>query len=212
MQHSESFNFSDVSTFYYTSAQLTRIQSTQVGIAGAGGLGSNCVLALVRSGFQNFVIADFDKVSLSNLNRQQYFPDDIGKYKVECLEKLIRRINPTAKCLIYTDRITKENVRSLFLDCQCIVEAFDNAESKAMLAEEYIASDKLLVSVSGIGGYGKTDRIITRKVRDNFYLIGDGISEVGENKKPFAPCVMVAAAKQADVVLEWCLDQNKLKY
>ena len=78
-----------------------------------------------------------------------------------------------------------------------------------MLAEEYIASDKLLVSVSGLGGYGMADRIITRKVRDNFYLIGDGTSEVGEDKKPFAPCVMIAAAKQADVVLEWCLDSKK---
>lgn len=208
MQHSELFNFNDVSSFYYTSSQLSRIQSVQIGIAGAGGLGSNCALALVRSGFVNFVIADFDKVSLSNLNRQQYFPDDIGKYKVECLEKLIRKINPSAKCLIYNDRITKENATDVFFKCQCIVEAFDNAESKAMLAEEFIASDRLLVSVSGLGGYGMTDRIITRKVRDNFYLVGDGVSEVGENNKPFAPCVMIAAAKQADVVLEWVLESK----
>lgn len=206
MQPNETFDFSQVVQSYYTPDQLSKIRSAKIGIAGAGGLGSNCALALVRSGFEKFVIADFDVVTLSNLNRQQYFSEDIGKSKVNCLETLLSKINPAAKCEVNNTRITNDNAENIFAECQCVVEAFDNAESKAMLAEEYISTGKLLVSVSGLGGYGSTDRIITKKIRENFYLIGDGVSEIGSNVKPFAPCVMIAAAKQADVVLEWVLN------
>ena len=74
-----------------------------------------------------------------------------------------------------------------------------------MIAGTLIKSEKLLVSVSGIGGFGNSDRIITRSVRPNFFVIGDGESGVGDNIKPYAPCVNIAAAKQADVILEWVL-------
>ncbi len=208
MQRNETFDFSKVVESYYTPDQLSIIRSAKIGIAGAGGLGSNCAIALVRSGFEHFVIADFDVVSLSNLNRQQYFPEDIGKSKVECLETLLNKINPAVKCELEKTRITNENAGRIFAECQCVIEAFDNAECKAMLVGEYISTDKLLVSVSGLGGYGSTDRIITKKIRENFYLIGDGVSEVGSIVKPFAPCVMIAAAKQADVVLEWVLNSS----
>jgi len=50
----------------------------RIGIAGAGGLGSNCAAALARSGVGTLVIADFDIVEELNLNRQYYFSDQIG--------------------------------------------------------------------------------------------------------------------------------------
>lgn len=206
MSHNNIFDFSQVSGFYYTPEQLAKIRSVRVGIAGAGGLGSNCALALVRCGFEKFVIADFDTVSISNLNRQQYFPEDIGKPKVECLVAYLQKINPSIDFSIKQLRINAENVNDLFRECQCVVEAFDNAESKAMIVGEFMGSEKLLVSASGLGGHGMSDRIVTRKVRNNFYLIGDGVSEVGADIKPYAPCVMITAAKQADVVLNWVLN------
>ncbi|MBM4272653.1 MAG: sulfur carrier protein ThiS adenylyltransferase ThiF, partial [Deltaproteobacteria bacterium] len=48
---------------------LIKIQETRVGIAGAGGLGSNCALFLVRCGFRKLRIVDSDVVEMSNLNR-----------------------------------------------------------------------------------------------------------------------------------------------
>ena len=206
MSQSNIFDFSQVSRIYYTHEQLSKIRSARIGIAGAGGLGSNCAIALVRCGFEKLVIADFDTIALSNLNRQQYFSDDLGKSKVECLAAYLQKINPSIDCQIEQLRINSENVHDLFSECGCVVEGFDNAESKAMLVGEILGSGKLLVSVSGLGGHGMSDRIVTRKMRDNFYLIGDGVSEVGIDTKPFAPCVMIAAAKQADVVLNWVLN------
>jgi len=201
------FNFSDVNSFYYTEDQIQKIKHTKIGIAGAGGLGSNCALALIRCGFDNFIIADFDVVSVSNLNRQQYVASDLDKPKVECLRRNLYAINPGITCEIYRERITVSNVHNIFGSCNCIIEAFDNAESKAMIVSEFLTEDKLIVSASGLGGYGNADRIITRKIRRNFYLIGDSISEVGAQCKPYAPCVMIAAAKEADVVLNWVLEK-----
>jgi sulfur carrier protein ThiS adenylyltransferase len=201
------FQFSDVNRFYYSEEQIQKIKNIKIGIAGAGGLGSNCALALIRCGFDNFVIADFDLVSVSNLNRQQYLASDIDKPKVECLRRNLCAINPDVTCEIYRERVTISNAREIFGSCNCIIEAFDNAESKAMIVSEFLTEDKLVVSASGLGGYGQSDRIITRKIRDNFYLIGDSISEVGTDCKPYAPCVIIAAAKEADVVLDWVLSK-----
>ncbi len=202
------FQFSKVNGFYYSEEQIQKLKSTKIGIAGAGGLGSNCALALIRCGFDNFIIADFDVVSLSNLNRQQYLASDIDKPKVECLRKILIAINPDVICEIYKERVTVSNAHEIFGSCNCIIEAFDNAESKAMIVNEFLTEDKLVVSASGLGGYGQSDRIITRKIRNNFYLVGDSISEVGAHYKPYAPCVMIAAAKEADVVLDWVLGKQ----
>ena len=54
----------------------------RVGIAGAGGLGSNCAAHLVRAGMKKLVIADFDVVNESNLNRQFFFRNQLGQKKV----------------------------------------------------------------------------------------------------------------------------------
>ena len=99
----------------------------------------------------------------------------------------------------------KATIAALFEDCRVVVEAFDKAECKAMLSQAFLGSSKLVVSASGLGGFGNSDRIITRRLRDNYFLIGDGGSAVGDGIKPYAPCVNIAAAKQADVVLSWVI-------
>jgi sulfur carrier protein ThiS adenylyltransferase len=201
------FNFTSVLQSFLTDVQIEAVKKVKIGIAGAGGLGSNCIHALVRCGFEKFVVVDFDIVSVSNLNRQLYFPEQVGLPKVESLKKMLKQLNSDLEIHTFQERITNKNVSGYFDDCDCIVEAFDNPESKALLVNAFIGSKKLLVSVSGIGGYGKSDRIVTRKIRSNFFMVGDGISEVGALVKPFAPCVMIAAAKQADIVLDWVLSR-----
>ena len=58
---------------YLKPEQLTLIQSKRIGLGGAGGLGSNCAMMLVRSGFKHLEIIDQDVIDASNLNRQQFF-------------------------------------------------------------------------------------------------------------------------------------------
>ncbi|NDV22059.1 sulfur carrier protein ThiS adenylyltransferase ThiF [Desulfovibrio sp. JC022] len=186
---------------------LHNLQAVRIGIAGAGGLGSNCAMHLVRSGFKKFIIADFDRIEESNLNRQFYFADQVGKSKVEALSDNLRAINPDLDITAHVTSIHRENVHELFGDCDVIIEAFDDAAAKKTLVETFLSTGKLLVTASGMGGTGNTDEIKTRKVRDNFYIIGDMKTECNAETPPFSPRVAICAAKQADIVLEHYLNK-----
>lgn len=193
---------------YFTSGELLAIQSVSIGIAGLGGLGSNAALYLARCGFEHFVAVDFDRIEATNLNRQIYFPEHIGSLKTESLAGMLSRLNPAIVIETHPVRIDRRNVRELFRECDIVIEAFDDPACKALMVETFMNSGKLLVGASGLAGHGESDRIVTRKVHDRFYLIGDSVSGVGGALKPYAPCVAIAAAKQADVVLHWVL-QNR---
>src|SRR5271167_4017852 len=99
---------------YLKPEQLALIQSKKVGIGGAGGLGSNCAMILVRSGFKNLEIIDQDVIDASNLNRQQYYPAEIGLPKVATLKKRLLEINPDATILIHQLRWHEGNADNFF--------------------------------------------------------------------------------------------------
>jgi sulfur carrier protein ThiS adenylyltransferase len=180
---------------------LARLQRAKIGIAGCGGLGSNCAMHLVRSGFTRFVLVDFDRVEFSNLNRQAFFSVQVGEFKAEALAANMRAVNPELELEIYVERVDVARVKRLFGECDAVVEAFDRAVAKKRLVEALLPLKRLLVSASGIGGCGDGDALVTRKVRDNFYLIGDGATECNLDTPPLSPRVGIAAAKQADVIL-----------
>ncbi len=71
-----------------------RLAAARVGIAGCGGLGSNCAAALARAGVGRLVLADFDLVSEANLDRQFFFRDQVGAPKALALADNLRRIDP----------------------------------------------------------------------------------------------------------------------
>lgn len=194
---------------YISPENLARIQKVKVGIAGAGGLGSNCAAALVRSGFKQLKIADFDGVEYSNLNRQFYFSRQEGQPKVVVLKENLTAINPEAQIEIWQGKIEAGSGIDWFTDCDVVVEAFDKAEYKKLIVESYLATDKLVVAASGLAGWGDSDRIKVHKIKDNFYLVGDLVSGIGPDCPPLAPCVAIAAAKQADVVLSYVLGPMK---
>lgn len=199
-------SFTDALRGYFGAEKLAAIQAATVGIAGAGGLGSNCALFLARSGVRKFVIIDFDVVEPSNLNRQFYFLDQIGMPKVDALKTNLLRIDPSIEITAVRETVTRDNAARIFGSCDVVVEAFDKAENKRMLAEIFMRSGKLYVSASGLAGWGNADSITTRRMHDNFYLVGDRTSAVAAHRPPCAPRVNVAAAKEADVVLDCLLN------
>lgn len=187
---------------------LARIQRVKVGIAGAGGLGSNCAAFLVRCGFKKLKIVDFDRVEAGNLNRQFFFAGQVGRLKVDALAENLRKINPDLAIETLAVRIEKTGVAELFSDCHVVVEALDRPEYKKLLVETYLSTDKLVVAASGLAGWGRSDGIVVRRLKENFYLVGDLVSEVAPGCPPMAPGVAVAAAKQVDVVLSYLLGSN----
>jgi sulfur carrier protein ThiS adenylyltransferase len=179
------------------------LKEKTVGIAGAGGLGSNCAASLVRIGLGNLIIADFDVVSESNLNRQYYFRDQIGCKKVKALRDNLLRINPELNILAIDEVLTPGNIPVLFRNCDIIVEAFDRADQKEMLIETVLTHlpDKPLVVGLGMAGWGMNNTIKVRQI-DNMYICGDEVSEIGPELPPLAPRVGIVANMQANVVLE----------
>lgn len=180
-----------------------------IGIAGAGGLGSNCAASLLRSGIGKLIIADFDIVSEPNLNRQFYFHDQIGEIKVNALRENLLRINPFASLQMHAARITPDNIDFLFSTCDVIVEAFDSASEKEMLINYILTNypEKPLVAASGLAGWGRAEslRIIQS---GNLYICGDAESEAGETNPPLAPRVNIVSNLQADTVLEILLKES----
>lgn len=185
-----------------------RLKNYTVGIAGAGGLGSNCAVALARVGIGKLIIADFDVVSESNLNRQYYFKDQLGVKKVFALKENIYRINPDVIIDAHDIKLNEQNIVSLYKDCNVIVEAFDLAEMKKMLIETCISELPNIPLVIGLGmaGYGDNNSIKCRK-NASIFICGDEKSEISEQNPPIAPRVAIVANMQANMVLELLLSQ-----
>jgi sulfur carrier protein ThiS adenylyltransferase len=180
------------------------LKKFRVGIAGAGGLGSNCAAALARTGIGTLVIADFDKVEPSNLSRQYYFVNQIGMMKAEALKDNLLRIRPEINVVIHQVKLNEENIPSLFAGCHVIVEAFDRSDMKEMLIETVqneLPGVPLIVG-SGMAGWGKNDILKFRQIDETLYVCGDELSEASDDLPPLAPRVGIVASMQANAVVE----------
>lgn len=184
-------------------ALQSKFSSAAVAICGLGGLGSNIAVALARAGVGKLILIDFDRVDLSNLNRQQYFVSQISMYKTEALRANLAEIAPYLEVSVHTVRITESNTAELLKDADIICEAFDRADAKAMLVNSVLENfpDKYLVSGSGMAGMSSANSIKTRKVTKHFYLCGDEKSDVADGMGLVSARVMACAAHQAHMVL-----------
>ena len=186
-----------------------KLKKTRVCILGLGGLGSNVAVLLARSGIGYLKLVDFDIVEASNLNRQQYRISHIGIKKTEAMKSIIREINPFVEVNILDIKVDRENIYSIVGDIEIVVEAFDRAETKAMTLEELLTDkNKIVVSASGMAGLGSANEIVTRKIKDNFYLIGDNYSDYEEYSGIMSTRVMLCAAYQANMVLRLILGEK----
>lgn len=189
-----------------------KLKKTRVCILGLGGLGSNVAILLARSGIGFLKLVDFDTIEASNLNRQQYRISHIGMKKTEAMKNIIREINPFVEVEILDIKVDRENIYSIVGDIEIVVEAFDRAETKAMTLEELLTDkNKIVVSASGMAGLGSANEIVTRKIKDNFYLIGDNYSDYEEYSGIMSTRVMLCAAHQANMVLRLILGEEKFK-
>lgn len=201
---------------------VQKLQAATVAVCGLGGLGSNVAIALARAGVGKLILIDFDCVDVTNLHRQQYKASQVGVAKAVALPENLREIAPYIELESHQVRVTEENVMELVGKADVVVEAFDNAEAKAMLVNAVLehnaevagrvctnpsagkdcaVGQKFLVAASGMAGFGDVNSIQTRKVSKKFYLCGDGVSDVNDGVGLVAPRVMACAAHQAQTVV-----------
>ena len=188
-----------------------KIRASTVGIAGVGGLGSSVAIALARVGVGTLILADFDVVEPSNLNRQQYFIHQIGMPKVDALRDNLSAINPCVKVRLHHEKITPENVAEIFKEAEVIVEAFDRADQKAMLINAVSAKmpEKYIVAASGVAGHGDNNEIQTVRFSSRIFIAGDQKTAAQPGVGLMAPRVGIAAHHQANTVLRILLGEER---
>ena len=110
------------------------IQSKVIAVFGLGGVGGTALEALARTGFQHFVIVDFDKVDPSNLNRQiLYTTKDIGHPKVEVAKDRLLSINPQLDIKVFEGKAQDFDFNQKI---DFIVDAIDDVEGKLFLLRQ----------------------------------------------------------------------------
>ncbi len=184
-------------------------ESATVAICGLGGLGSNIAFALARAGVGKLILIDFDSIDITNLHRQQYKANQVGMNKTDALKENLLEIAPYVTIGTHSVRISENNAEALLEKADIICEAFDDAESKAMLVNIVTERmpEKYLVAASGMAGMGSANTIQTRRISKRFYLCGDGTSDVSEAGSLVATRVMLCAAHQAHTVLRILTEQ-----
>ena len=193
---------------YLTECERHILENAKVGIAGAGGLGSNVAMLLVRAGMKKLVIADFDIVNESNLNRQFFFRRQLGEKKIAALAENLRMIESDLDLSLHDVRLTPENADFVFAGCNVVVEAFDSAEAKAMFLHSLLPTGKPIVSATGLAGWGRSNDIRVRKVGRNLILVGDQMRDVRDGFAPVGVRVGIAAAMQANSVVSLLLGED----
>ena len=182
------------------------LKNKTIGIAGCGGLGSNCAVSLARSGIGKLILVDFDIVNESNLNRQYFFHEQIGANKVTALKANIYKIDRGVEIEAHILKLDPSSVAELFRACDVIIEAFDVDVEKQMIIETVLSvmPEKYIISGQGLAGYGNNDAIQTQSI-GNLFIIGDGEREVSYEEPPLGPRVGVVANMQANLALELLL-------
>lgn len=182
---------------------FNKLNNSVVAICGLGGLGSNIAISLARAGVGKLILVDFDKVDISNLNRQQYKANQVCMFKTDALKNNLLEIVPDINLVTYNTYLTKDNAFSILKDADVICEAFDKAENKAMLLDFFaeFMPQKYLVCGSGMAGLFSPNTITTKKLTSHIFISGDGVSDIEKGDVLYSSGAMLCAAHEAHTVL-----------
>ena len=133
--------------------QQEKLLSSRVIIFGCGGVGSAVAHMLTRSGIQHLGIVDFDNIDITNINRQLVaYQDNVGKSKVEELEKQLKNINTNLKIDKYFLKYGEETINNIDLSqYDYIVDCIDDLSAKKLLIKQTIALNKPILCAMGAG-------------------------------------------------------------
>ena len=195
----------------YTPEMYEKISGGSAAIAGLGGLGSQIAVMLARAGVGKLFLVDFDRVELTNLNRQAYDISHLGRLKTEALAEILERINPYLEVTAAAEKVTAENAERLFRGFPILCEAFDRPGQKAMLVNTALARcpGTTVISGNGMAGYSSANATVTRRKMKRLYLCGDGETDLDSGVCLMPSRVMACAAHQANVAIRLMLGEEE---
>lgn len=162
-----------------------KISNLNVLVIGLGGVGGYVVESLVRSGISNLTLVDFDKIDITNINRQiiaNY--DTIGNFKTDVFKKRISLINKNCNVKIITEFINEDNIELLFKNnYDYIIDCCDTVKTKELIIKYAIEKKIKFITCCGTGNkldptklaitdisktnYDPLAKILRKYVRDN---------------------------------------------
>lgn len=189
-----------------------KLREGTVAVAGLGGLGSNIALMLARTGIRKLFLTDFDRVDISNLNRQAYTISQIGMKKTEAMKELITQVNPWIEMEFFDGRVTESNVSELFGEYSIICEAFDTPESKAVLVNGVLTRlpGSTVISGNGMAGAYSSNLIKTEKKMERLYVCGDGEHGISDMESLTAARVSICAGHEANMAIRLILGEKEV--
>ena len=133
--------------------KFEKLRNKTVLIVGVGGVGGYALESIVRSGVNNIIIVDNDRVDITNLNRQIIsLHSNIGELKVEVCKKRVLDINPDCNIKVYDTYLNKENTIELFENkIDYVIDACDTTEVKMELIRICHSKNIKLISSMGTG-------------------------------------------------------------
>lgn len=147
------------------------IKSKTVMVIGLGGVGGYAVEGLVRSGVSNIIIVDYDKIDISNLNRQIITNNsNIGLFKTDVMEKHIKSINDNVNVIKVNKKIDLNNINELFkYKVDYIIDACDTIVVKEELIKYSVENNIKIISSMGTGNKFNVSMLKIMDIRDTSY-------------------------------------------
>lgn len=147
------------------SSNFDKLKDFKIAVIGLGGVGSIIPLVLVRSGFLNLIIDDFDTVDITNLNRQlAYDLNDLGKPKSLVIRDKIFNIRKNLNVLTLNEKIDDNFNFDLLKDCDYIIDCIDDIEAKILLIKYAISKNIKIVSSLGMGNRLDSTKVVITKL------------------------------------------------
>lgn len=179
--------------------KLSLIKSKTVMIIGLGGVGGYALETLVRNGIENVIIVDFDKVDITNINRQIIaLHSTINENKTDMFFNRIKDINPNCNVVIINKFIDENNINNLFENkIDYVIDACDTVDTKKLIIKKCLDNKIKFISCMGTAkkldptklevvdirktSYDKLAKIIRKWVKDE--EIKDKIFVVSSKEK-----------------------------
>lgn len=155
----------------YGKENVEKIKNSTILILGLGGVGGYVIEALSRCGINNFILVDFDKVDITNINRQIIaLEDTVGMYKADLFKDRIKKINKFAKVKIVKKFIDESNYLELFSSkIDFVVDAIDSIKTKELVIKYCLDNNIKIISSMGTGNRVDPSKFEITDIRKTSY-------------------------------------------
>lgn len=151
--------------------KINILKNKTIMVIGLGGVGGHAFESLVRSGIENIIVIDNDKVDITNLNRQALaYQNTIGKSKGKIAKELAQNINPNCQITPLNIFLNEENIEEVFNQkIDFVIDAIDTINTKKLIIKKCLKNNIPFISVMGTGNKMHPEMLKITDIRKTEY-------------------------------------------